>query len=54
MPQMMPMLWMMMLMFTISILLIIIIFTHFLNMPMIFLNHPPNKITKFTYWNWLW
>nr|YP_010872878.1 ATP synthase F0 subunit 8 [Pheidole yeensis]WGV34082.1 ATP synthase F0 subunit 8 [Pheidole yeensis] len=54
MPQMSPMLWMMILMFTLSILMVIIIFIYFLNLPTILYPTSYQKTTKFIKWNWLW
>nr|YP_010872865.1 ATP synthase F0 subunit 8 [Pheidole smythiesii]WGV34069.1 ATP synthase F0 subunit 8 [Pheidole smythiesii] len=53
MPQMMPMLWVMMISLTMSTYLLMIILIYFLNLP----NPAPaisQKFSKLTYWNWLW
>nr|YP_010872956.1 ATP synthase F0 subunit 8 [Pheidole flavigaster]WGV34160.1 ATP synthase F0 subunit 8 [Pheidole flavigaster] len=52
MPQMMPMLWSIMLIFTMTMLLMVIIFIYFLNLPLTPLSR--KNPYKFTYWNWLW
>uniref|UniRef100_A0AAU7YSM2 ATP synthase F0 subunit 8 n=1 Tax=Pheidole spathifera TaxID=615503 RepID=A0AAU7YSM2_9HYME len=52
MPQMMPMLWTLMISFTMSIYLIIIIFIYFFNSPKINLSLFNAPIL--TQWNWLW
>nr|YP_010872917.1 ATP synthase F0 subunit 8 [Pheidole fervida]WGV34121.1 ATP synthase F0 subunit 8 [Pheidole fervida] len=54
MPQMMPMLWAIMLSFTMMMLLITIMFTHFLNLPMIFTPMLSNPSYNYINWNWLW
>nr|YP_010872826.1 ATP synthase F0 subunit 8 [Pheidole nodus]WGV34030.1 ATP synthase F0 subunit 8 [Pheidole nodus] len=52
MPQMMPLLWTLMISFTMSIYLIIIIFIYFFNSSKI---NPSLPFTPtLTYWNWLW
>nr|YP_010872839.1 ATP synthase F0 subunit 8 [Pheidole fervens]WGV34043.1 ATP synthase F0 subunit 8 [Pheidole fervens] len=53
MPQMMPMLWMLMLIFTLSMLLMIIILIYFLNLPLISQHQTLKKINKI-YWIWEW
>nr|YP_010872943.1 ATP synthase F0 subunit 8 [Pheidole flaveria]WGV34147.1 ATP synthase F0 subunit 8 [Pheidole flaveria] len=53
MPQMMPMLWMTMLMFTLMILFMITSFIYFLYAPFFPpTNHKP--LHTFTNWNWSW
>nr|YP_010872852.1 ATP synthase F0 subunit 8 [Pheidole pieli]WGV34056.1 ATP synthase F0 subunit 8 [Pheidole pieli] len=54
MPQMMPMLWMIMLIFTMWTLLTIIILTYFMNLPVIINPCSHQKSFKFINWNWTW
>nr|YP_010872930.1 ATP synthase F0 subunit 8 [Pheidole malinsii]WGV34134.1 ATP synthase F0 subunit 8 [Pheidole malinsii] len=54
MPQMMPMLWTIMLSLTMTMLLITIMFIYFLNLPMILPPMFSNASYKFINWNWSW
>nr|YP_010872891.1 ATP synthase F0 subunit 8 [Pheidole megacephala]WGV34095.1 ATP synthase F0 subunit 8 [Pheidole megacephala] len=52
MPQMMPMMWTVMYLITVSILLMIIIFMHFFKTPKII--SPSMQNFKLSNWSWLW
>nr|YP_008963758.1 ATP synthase F0 subunit 8 [Leptomyrmex pallens]AGL61394.1 ATP synthase F0 subunit 8 [Leptomyrmex pallens] len=50
MPQMMPMMWALILAMTTLTLMLMISFTYFFKLPHLY----PNKLLKLTNWNWKW